>query len=80
MRRPLEEWADGRPREESARQSRAPTFEQVAGRVIRLYEPIWRTGGGSTPAEVWRSSLKRYAFPRIDRALRTEAEAPAASA
>ena len=47
--------------------SRIPTFEQAAEKVIRLYEPTWRTGGRAASAEVWRSSLKRYVFPKLGR-------------
>ena len=47
--------------------SRIPTFDQAAEKVIRLYEPTWRTGGRAASAEVWRSSLKRYVFPKLGR-------------
>ena len=47
--------------------SRIPTFEQAAEKVIRLYELTWRTGGRAASAEVWRSSLKRYVFPKLGR-------------
>ena len=30
--------------------SRIPTFEQAAEKVIRLYEPTWRTGGRAASA------------------------------
>ena len=45
--------------------SRIPTFEQAAEKVIRLYEPTWRTGGRAASAQVWCSSLKRYIFAEL---------------
>ena len=47
--------------------SRIPTFEQAAEKVIRLYEPTWRAGGADSSAQVWRSSLERYVFPKLGR-------------
>jgi len=46
---------------------RAPTFEQVAEKVIRLCQPMWRTSGADSSAKVWRSSLERYVFPKLGR-------------
>ena len=45
------------------RHPEVPTFEGVAGRVIALREPTWKDGVRS--AEIWRSSLARYAVPRL---------------
>ena len=47
--------------------SRIPTFEQAAEKVIRLYEPTWRAGGADSSAQVWRSSLERYVYPKLGR-------------
>ena len=40
-----------------------PTFADAAERVIALHEPTWRNGARS--AEIWRSSLRTYAFPKL---------------
>jgi len=40
-----------------------PTFADAAKRVIALHEPTWRNGARS--AEIWRSSLRTYAFPKL---------------
>ena len=42
-----------------------PTFEQAVERVIAIHEPNWRAGARS--AEIWRSSLRTYAMPRLGR-------------
>ena len=42
-----------------------PTFAEAAETVIALHEPTWRDGARS--AEIWRSSLVRYAIPRLGR-------------
>ena len=42
-----------------------PTFEQAVEKVIAIHEPNWRAGARS--AEIWRSSLKTYAIPRLGR-------------
>ena len=57
--------------------SRIPTCEQAAEKVIRLYEPTWRTSGADSSAKVWRSSLQRYVF-RVE-AWRQPACVPASS-
>lgn len=41
----------------------APTFAEAAERVIALHEPNWRDGARS--AEIWRSSLERFAYPTL---------------
>ncbi len=40
-----------------------PTFADAAEQVITLHEPTWRNGARS--AEIWRSSLRTYAFPTL---------------
>ena len=40
--------------------------------MIRLYEPKWRAGGADSSAQVWRSSLERYVFPKLGRKPVTE--------
>ena len=40
-----------------------PTFAEAAEAVIAIHAKNWRDGGRST--EVWRSSLQRFAYPRI---------------
>ena len=40
-----------------------PTFADAAERVIALHEPTWRNGARS--AEIWRSSLRTYVFPKL---------------
>ena len=42
-----------------------PTFEQALGKVIAIHEPTWKDGARS--AEIWRSSLRDYAMPRLGR-------------
>jgi len=42
-----------------------PSFARASEQVIRLHEPNWKNGARS--AEIWRSSLRRYVFPRIGR-------------
>ena len=42
-----------------------PTFEQAVEMVIAIHEPNWRAGARS--AEIWRSSLRTYAMPRLGR-------------
>ena len=46
-------------------QVQVPTFAEASESVIRLHEPNWKQGARS--AEIWRSSLARYAFPRLGR-------------
>ena len=45
--------------------AQVPTFRQAAEKVITVYEPTWKPGGNSDSATVWRSSLERYAYPKI---------------
>ena len=40
-----------------------PTFEQAVEKVIAIHEPNWKDGARS--AEIWRSSLRDYALPRL---------------
>ena len=40
-----------------------PTFEDASERVIDVFRASWRPGGGSE--KQWRSSMRRYVFPRI---------------
>ncbi len=40
-----------------------PTFEQAVEKVIAIHEPTWKDGARS--AEIWRSSLRDYAMPRL---------------
>lgn len=42
-----------------------PTFEDASERVINVFRASWRPGGGSE--KQWRSSMRRYAFPRVGR-------------
>ena len=42
-----------------------PTFEDASERVIDVFRASWRPGGGSE--KQWRSSMRRYVFPRIGR-------------
>ena len=42
-----------------------PTFEDASERVIDVFRASWRPGGGSE--NQWRSSMRRYVFPRIGR-------------
>ncbi|MYK69062.1 MAG: tyrosine-type recombinase/integrase [Gammaproteobacteria bacterium] len=42
-----------------------PTFEDASERVIGVFRASWRPGGGSE--KQWRSSMRRYVFPRIGR-------------
>ena len=42
-----------------------PTFEQALEKVIAIHEPNWKDGARS--AEIWRSSLRDYALPRLGR-------------
>lgn len=42
-----------------------PTFEDSSERVIDVFRASWRPGGGSE--KQWRSSMRRYVFPRIGR-------------
>ena len=42
-----------------------PTFEQAVEKVIAIHEPNWKDGARS--AEIWRSSLRDYALPRLGR-------------
>ena len=46
------------------RRPNIPTFEEAARTVIEIHKPTWRTGGKS--AKQWESSLRRYAFPRLE--------------
>ena len=46
-------WSEGRA---------VPTFAEAAEKVIALYAKTWK---GSTSEKQWRSSLKRFAYPRI---------------
>lgn len=43
--------------------STVPTFAEAAERVIKVHRGGWKAGGKSE--ENWRSSLQRYAYPRI---------------
>ena len=43
--------------------SNAPTFEKAVTEVIGIHSPGWRDGGKT--AKSWRSSLTRYAYPRL---------------
>lgn len=45
----------------SPRDPRVPTFSQATERVIELHSAKWKAGGRS--AELWRSSLERFAGP-----------------
>ena len=38
-------------------------MRDAAERVIKLHEPTWR--GGARSAEIWRSSLSTYAYPKL---------------
>ena len=40
-----------------------PTFAQAVEKVIAIYEPTWKAGARS--AEIWRSSLERYVYPKL---------------
>ena len=42
-----------------------PTFVEAVEKVIAIHRSSWRPGGGSE--KQWRSSLERFAFPRIGR-------------
>ncbi len=42
-----------------------PTFEQAVEKVIAIHEPNWKDGARS--AEIWRSTLRDYAMPRLGR-------------
>ena len=42
-----------------------PTFEDASERVINVFRASWKPGGGSE--KQWRSSMRRYVFPRIGR-------------
>ena len=42
-----------------------PTFEQAVEKVIAIHEPTWKEGARS--AEIWRSSLREYALPKLGR-------------
>ena len=42
-----------------------PTFAEAVETVIAMHEPNWRDGARS--AEIWRSSLGRFAMPRLGR-------------
>ena len=44
-----------------------PTFAQALEKVIAVHEPNWRDGSRS--ADIWRSSLRDYAMPRLGRKL-----------
>ena len=43
----------------------SPTFAEAAEEVIAMHRPAWKPGGGSEAQ--WRSTLERYAYPRIRR-------------
>ena len=58
-RRAIEQGRDPRAR------SRLPTFRQATEKVIELHRPTWKPGGNSDSELVWRSSLSRYAYPKI---------------
>ena len=47
----------------SRQRSDAPTFEKAVAEVIDIHSPGWRDGGKT--AKLWRSSLSRYAYPRL---------------
>ena len=38
-----------------------PTFAEAAEKVVALHEPTWKTG--MHEAQIWRSSIRRYALP-----------------
>ena len=42
-----------------------PTFAEAVETVIEIHEPNWK--GGARSADIWRSSLGRYALPRLGR-------------
>ena len=42
-----------------------PTFAEAVERVVAIHEPNWKDGARS--ADIWRSSLGRYAIPRLGR-------------
>ena len=42
-----------------------PTFAEAVEQVIGIHEPNWKDGARS--ADIWRSSLGRYAMPRLGR-------------
>ena len=46
-----------------SRHRTTPTFAEASERVIEAYRGGWKEGGKSE--ESWRSSLQRYAYPRI---------------
>ena len=50
----------GDPRERIAR---VPTFAEAIEKVIAIHEPSWKDGARS--GEIWRSSLRDYAMPRL---------------
>ncbi|WP_419166417.1 tyrosine-type recombinase/integrase [Candidatus Palauibacter sp.] len=41
-----------------------PTFAEAVEKVIEIHRASWRPGGGSE--DQWRSSLRRFAFPRLE--------------
>ena len=61
-RRAVEQGRDPRDRSGGV-----PTFEQAVEKVIAIHEPTWKDGARS--AEIWRSSLRDYAMPRLGRKL-----------
>ena len=45
------------------RKTTAPTFTEACEQVIAVHEPSWKDGGRS--ADSWRSTLSRFAYPRL---------------
>ena len=45
------------------RNTTAPSFAEACEQVIAMHEPSWKDGGKS--ADSWRSTLRRFAYPRL---------------
>ena len=45
------------------RNTAAPSFAEACEQVIAMHEPSWKDGGRS--ADSWRSTLSRFAYPRL---------------
>ena len=66
-RRLVEQGGDPRTRTTTRSRTRtgdgAPTFAEAAEAVVDLHSPNWRDGARS--ADIWRSSLERFAYPTL---------------
>ena len=50
-------------RDPRVKPTKVPTFAEAAETVVTLHEPTWKTG--ALEAQIWRSSIRRYALPRL---------------